>query len=179
VVEAVRSKHGPSYKFRISGHAGRIEVAGETGTFYVGLADVTFGEVMDHTRDRIHRAGGGALPPGAMRKVQDAVLAKVQGLETNPGKKAKPIEERIANLWEKIRKADRTQQQADDATGRAETYEQRTKAEKRYRSAVERLAKMEAEVMALEAEHHGWPKPAVRNRARGGFQNQSYSEARQ
>ncbi len=87
VVEAIRSKHGPSYKLRISGHAGRIEVSGETGTFFLGLGEVTWSAVMDNTQSRIHRAGGGALPPGAMRKVQDAVYAKLQTLETNPGRK--------------------------------------------------------------------------------------------
>ena len=98
--------------------------------------------------DYINKAGRTSWAKGAKKRAGGAAL-----------------DARIADLHEKIRKADRTRQQADEATGR-HAGAALEKAEKRWRAAKERLAKLESELGALERMKRERKKaPAVRKPA--------------
>jgi hypothetical protein len=73
---------GSTYKAVISGNVGAIEVEGESTQYSHGIDELSPTLVSSILRNKIHRADGfgKSVPMGAVRKVEAAVLAKLQSI---------------------------------------------------------------------------------------------------
>ena len=80
-IRAIRSRHGPTYKFEVSGVVNRIAVTGYTRPVHIGLDEIT--PRLVHDKLVLNRADGRGkeVPYGARQKVEKAVLEELRGLE--------------------------------------------------------------------------------------------------
>jgi hypothetical protein len=80
-LDVIKSKHGPTYKVRISGCVGKIAVSGETTPVYVGLDRIDY--ALANKITRVNRASGSGkpIPVATQIKIKKAVLKKLQDLE--------------------------------------------------------------------------------------------------
>ena len=90
-VTAIKSKHGPTYKFKVEGRVGKIEIKAESTQVVFGIDKVSPRLVADILHSKIHRADGSgkSVTTAITMKVEKAVLAKVKEIEAKEtGKKA-------------------------------------------------------------------------------------------
>jgi hypothetical protein len=73
---------GSTYKAVVSGNVGAIEVEGESTQYLHGIDELSSTLVRSILLNKIHRADGlgKSVPMGAIRKIEAAVLAKLQSI---------------------------------------------------------------------------------------------------
>lgn len=77
----MKSKHGPTYKIKIAGRIGRIEVRGETTPVYFGIDEINHSLAQKITRVFRADGSGRAVPFATRHKVIDAVFCKLTKLK--------------------------------------------------------------------------------------------------
>lgn len=76
-IRVIKSRHSDALKIKIGGSVSKIAVEGETTPVYPGLDEVN--QTLARKITRVFRADGSgrAVPTGARRKIEAAVLCKL------------------------------------------------------------------------------------------------------
>ena len=84
-VTAIKSKHGPTYKFKVEGQVRKVKIKGTSTQVLVGTDKINGTLAMRILERKIHNADGSGkeITWATMNQIEKAVLAKMKEVEAS------------------------------------------------------------------------------------------------